>query len=73
MSVVDNTEPRFYPRFNRHSFAEDFEPGEWQYHEIEFVPPEGCQELRLSIVTATDRQVGRSEAYFDDIRIRIKS
>jgi len=70
MSVVDNTEPRFYPKFNKHHFAEDFKPGEWQYHEIEFVPPEGCRELRLSLVQSTERVVERTEAYIDSIVIR---
>jgi len=72
MSVVDNTEPRFYPVFNKHHFATDFEPGEWQYHEIEFVPPKGCKQLRLSLVQSTEREVKRTAAYFDKIVVRVK-
>jgi hypothetical protein len=68
-SVVDNTAKRYYPKFNNHHYAEEFSLGEWQYGEIEFEAPEGCFELRLSLVQPTDRAVARAEAFIDMITV----
>jgi hypothetical protein len=68
-SVVDNTAKKYYPKFNKHHYAEEFSSGVWQYGEIEFEVPEGCYELRLSLVQLTERVVARAEAYIDMITV----